>query len=985
MADEAQDLSSDPLLQGLPRVDAGGKSQPVLGGITLLARIGAGVNGSVYRGLSPTLNRHVAVKVCAVVAGNATERFQQFMADVNAAKAVKSPRVVEVLDAGTNGNLFFAVMGYVAGKSAQAYVDHLRERLKPGMTEATALDVCIAAAEGLAAAHGLNQLHRDVRPSAVMIPFENDEPDFTSAKLADLGLAHSESSGRILEGTAAESGTPGFLSPEQAIGARDLGKTCDVFSLGATLYALLVGQPPFGGLNLDSVLSSTVSQEAADIRTWRPDVSRATGKLIEICLSKSPSARFSDAAVLAAALRIARAKINDALEGQNQAIADIAALVQAVDKEPSSELNAPVQPEPVPAPASGPRAVEGAPTLIKANVDALNETLVPTDDLIADLLKVKDVSSPVQAAPVSPPKDETASEPPKKEDAPVPAPQAAAEWVDPTQVQAETAKTGAVPPRGNRLVPLLAAAVLLIAALSAVAWQMGYLKKLPFQTALNAPAVTPAAPLVEPVAETAPAVVPQASEPEEKKSVPAPAPATPDSQFAQPAQEGNDKALGEPKAREELRATEIPANFEQAAETKMKTERERLAAMAVAKEKEQAEAQRLADAKAAAQQALEAKANLDKLAEAKRASEAAAEAEQARLAAQTEARRAAEQARIVEEQKRASAASFEKPAPAPDASRPVMAEQKAHGIIAAIPQVELPRETVLDLGEGVRMEMVLVPAGSFMMGTGLDVLTEFAHKAGAKVDDYLDETPAHKVSIERFYIARTPVTVAQFRRFASATSYVSAAERKGEGFTLKNNGWQRTPGACWSKPGFAQDDTHPAVMLSYWDCEKFAAWAQQQSRRPLRLPTEAEWEYAARGPENNIYPWGNRWDGKLCNHSDKRLREFCTPDWSYSQFDDGFAFTSPVDAYRNMSWSGILDMAGNVFQWCSDVYEPYRKAGGPQIILDPADVPRNAIRVLRGGSYLFRPVDCRSAARRHLSGNAWSAELGMRLVFSADK
>jgi formylglycine-generating enzyme required for sulfatase activity len=237
------------------------------------------------------------------------------------------------------------------------------------------------------------------------------------------------------------------------------------------------------------------------------------------------------------------------------------------------------------------------------------------------------------------------------------------------------------------------------------------------------------------------------------------------------------------------------------------------------------------------------------------------------------------------------------------------------------------------------------------------------------------------MTLKNYYIAKTPVTVEQFRRFVKDSGYTTSAERAGAAFVLKDRKWQKVDNACWKNPGFEQKEDHPVVMLSYRDSEVFSAWVAKVSARPVRIPSEAEWEFAARGPKNNVWPWGNTWNGKLSNHSDKRLRPYCMEDWNYSKVDDGYAFTAPVGMYKNQSECGALDMAGNVFQWCADVYEVYLpKTNAPRL---EVDVDKDVKRVLRGGSFLFRPMDCRSAARRSLKPRSWSCELGLRLTFSA--
>ena len=301
------------------------------------------------------------------------------------------------------------------------------------------------------------------------------------------------------------------------------------------------------------------------------------------------------------------------------------------------------------------------------------------------------------------------------------------------------------------------------------------------------------------------------------------------------------------------------------------------------------------------------------------------------------------------------------------------------------PPIEGQKQITLELATGVGMEFVFVPGGSFMMGTERAALAGLAREAGADRSEYLDETPAHRVAVPPFYIAQSPVTVAQFRAFVAATGFKTAAEHRGDARTFRDGAWRLTPGACWKDPGFRQGDDHPVVLVSFADCEAFAAWAALATGKPLRLPTEAEWEYAARGPNGLLYPWGDVWDGRLANHADAALAPFGVPSLKYSPEDDGFAFTSPVGKFRNQSWRGAVDMAGNILQWCSDVYESYPPSpNAPQIFVDAADVPSDAPRALRGGSYLSCPLDCRTAMRRSSAPQVSSCDSGMRLAWTPE-
>ncbi|MCY3024369.1 MAG: protein kinase, partial [Planctomycetota bacterium] len=332
-----EDLSTDPLLQQAVQ-NVGGKRRPVLGGVPLQYKIADGMTGSLYYGVHPRLNRPVAVKVMPVPADPG--RLEQLMAQAQAALGVESPRLVELFDAGVEAAVVFFVTEHVQGKSAEQHLSTLRQRLKSGFDEAPALDTCVAAATGLGAAHQANLLHLCLRPSSVFIPEAASAGtlDFVNAKLNDLGRAYSDFSGRLLAGTAAETGVPGFMAPEQVAGAANLSPATDVFSFGAVMYMLLLGQAPYDGPSLEVILSATAIHEAQDLRTWRPDVSRATAKVIEICLRKNALARFADATVLRQALVICRAAREELLDAQVEAVAQIEALVQAAPAQPQAPV-----------------------------------------------------------------------------------------------------------------------------------------------------------------------------------------------------------------------------------------------------------------------------------------------------------------------------------------------------------------------------------------------------------------------------------------------------------------------------------------------------------------------------------------------------------------------------------------------------------------------------------------------------------------------
>jgi formylglycine-generating enzyme len=285
-------------------------------------------------------------------------------------------------------------------------------------------------------------------------------------------------------------------------------------------------------------------------------------------------------------------------------------------------------------------------------------------------------------------------------------------------------------------------------------------------------------------------------------------------------------------------------------------------------------------------------------------------------------------------------------------------------------------------------------------------------------DHYPEEAPAHRVTLAGFWIDRCQTTNRQFREFVRDTGYVTVAERPLEPndfpgapkanllpgslvFTMTpgpvdlrhlNQWWTWTPGACWNYPAgpgsslsAAQAD-HPVVHVAHEDAEAYAAWAGKS------LPTEAEWERAARaGMDHATYVWGDQPE-----RAGERLANYWHGDFPW-RHDEGYGTTSPVGSYPSNGY-GLYDMAGNVWEWTGDWYGerhlddasnaccvPTKPvAGQPARSLDPAQpqfrIPR---RVIKGGSYLCADNYClryRPAARRPQMVDTGMSHIGFRCI-----
>jgi formylglycine-generating enzyme len=332
------------------------------------------------------------------------------------------------------------------------------------------------------------------------------------------------------------------------------------------------------------------------------------------------------------------------------------------------------------------------------------------------------------------------------------------------------------------------------------------------------------------------------------------------------------------------------------------------------------------------------------------------------------------------------------------------AQQPASPQIAADTRAAAVRTNATPAPGPAPAGMVWVPGGTFWMG---------CENCGMP-----DALPVHLVSVDGFWMDRTPITNAEFERFVKATRYVTVAERPLDpnafpGITKDKlvpgsavftptttpvpfdnplQWWRYTPGANWKHPDgpystLRDRADHPVVHIAYEDALAYAKWADK------RLPTEAEFEFAARGGlDRNLYSWGN--ELKPGNRAVANTWQGRFP--ARDQGEDGYLGTSPVTAFPPNGF-GLYDMGGNVWQWCADWYRPDYYAAlaktstvasnpqGPADSFDPEE-PGAAKRVLRGGSFLCSDQYC----TRYLVGSRGKGEvssptsnLGIRLVRSA--
>jgi formylglycine-generating enzyme required for sulfatase activity len=272
-------------------------------------------------------------------------------------------------------------------------------------------------------------------------------------------------------------------------------------------------------------------------------------------------------------------------------------------------------------------------------------------------------------------------------------------------------------------------------------------------------------------------------------------------------------------------------------------------------------------------------------------------------------------------------------------SQPVKPPASNGQVAPAVATPDADRQRYANYVNSVGGQMFFIPSGEFTMGSD-------APDAGPT------ERPATRVTLSKFYMSRHLVTNADFEQFDPGHA------RK------------RAPGA---------GDCHPVVYVSHLDAVKYCLWLSTRERKKYRLPSEAEWEFTARGTDGRKYPWGNHEHrGDLANFADRNT-VFA---WSDREIDDGYPESSPVGAFPfGASPFGVEDLAGNVWEWCLDYFEPYRGVAK----VNPHGPTSGAKRVMRGGSWKSRFASLRSTTRNSNVPNYSCNDLGFRIVCECEQ
>jgi formylglycine-generating enzyme required for sulfatase activity len=244
-------------------------------------------------------------------------------------------------------------------------------------------------------------------------------------------------------------------------------------------------------------------------------------------------------------------------------------------------------------------------------------------------------------------------------------------------------------------------------------------------------------------------------------------------------------------------------------------------------------------------------------------------------------------------------------------------------------------------------QLVTIPAGPFLMGTPESEVEELFKLMQAEYEDtkraWVErEVPQHEVTLDEYAIARYPITNAEFERFIEDGGYTQRDY-------WTDAGWKQKEKESWTQPRYWDDEkwnppSQPVVGVSWYEALAYCRWLSEKSGKTYRLPTEAEWEKAARGTDGRRYPWGDAWDASLCNNK-----------------ESGPGKTTPVGEYpEGESPYGVEELVGQVWEWCRTKYGleyPYNPNDGRE------DEAGDDTRIIRGASWNDGAGWCRCGSR----------------------
>jgi formylglycine-generating enzyme len=908
-----------------------------IGGYEVFEPIGSGGSGGVvYRGRDPRLNRPVAIKVLANPSGAVDPaKAERFHREAQACAKLNHRNIVIVHDFGEAEGRLFIVMELLEGDVLTSVIkQHATLSLRDK------LSIMIQVCEGLSFAHQRGITHRDVKPGNIMVLRDGQ------VKILDFGLARETDDPRDLT-RGLIVGTLRYMSPEQLNGERATPRS-DIFAAGAVFYELIKGHPAFRGTTAE-VMGQIQNAEPPRLGGLDPSIPARLVKAIERAMRKDPGERFADLSEMIRELVAVQRELAEDLEGARAQMQARRDELDHLRRELAEQTGG---------------VVDETPTEVEVP-DRLAAIKTRERELVTEIAAVRTRLRSAEAF--------------------VPALARAAAALEDGQAQVvidALKPVVAEMPEHRRAKGLLEAAN---AALRVAERQRRQAADLVAraQEALSASGYTLCLTIVSHLVT-----------------------------LTVPTDLSREIASLRERA-ERLRANEESISRAQreaeAARDRMAAARRGAHAWVAARHAgahwTQAESLAAKAAKAFARGEHEP-ATRD-FNEAERHYRAAEEAVRERYRGLLEpAERSSDDAvppnadpdavTVVRPGTGRPAEHPARPIARPASERPANRVARRWAIAAAFvgllsvgvgssvlflnreknptappperDQPAPPASVPPPAGGRDGAPMALVPAGPFEMGSRTGEITQALRECGARslwagCKDVLDrEGPEHTVTLGEFHIDRFEVTNTLFERFVAATKHQTAAERDGHGVVVANpkDGPRRVDGANWRDPSGSSGSfvgNHPVVQVTWEDADAYCRWAGK------RLPTEAEWEKAARGTDGRRFPWGSSWDASRLN-AGSTLRT-----------------TTSVGSYANgVSPYGAHDMAGNVFEWVADWFGAsyYRQPLPP----NPPGPASGSQRVARGGAWLSPAYWTRVTHRARQEADFRSNFIGFRCAWA---
>ncbi|MFA5189220.1 MAG: SUMF1/EgtB/PvdO family nonheme iron enzyme [Verrucomicrobiia bacterium] len=929
-----------------------------LGDYEILSELGRGAMGIVYKARQYSLDRHVALKVLAPELARDEHYIERFKREAIIAATIVHPNIVTVYDAGahldldTGERLHYFAMEYVEGETVQQRL--VRQDCIPA-DEVAAIGVRVA--EGLASAWKKARIiHRDIKPSNIFLSRDG------KVKIGDLGLARVVGDAQSsLTATGAIIGTAYYMSPEQARGEGDVDFRGDIYSLGCTLYRMLCGKHLYEGA-FASVIVKHLTEPPPSIRMVMPDCPMALVKVIEKMLAKHPSGRHQTYAELIEELRQAHEQV---LAGDAQ-------------EEDEAEAHAPVSLKQMA--LGGIAAVVAiAGVLWWAPWQERDAGTLPANSRQADERRQHDVGSTLSESAGVPPAEARKDTPSPGPGTATPAPVIIAS-VTKAAESSSAAKIETSPKPSNVAANPLAAGVTPALAAKPVAADP-FLKEV-----AGLPPELQVARVVAKLKELNPTFDGRETHKIENGAVTdlalstigvmdiTPLKALPllkrlTLASASAAQKGSlsdlsplkglpltwlycqNNPISDLSPLRDMPLTVLSLGVTQVSDLSP------LAGMKLivlsVNDTAVSDLSPLAGMPLSVLWCNNSKVTDLSPLQGMPLRELRCDFVAARDAATLRG------VKTLTKINGATAAAFWLQV------GPIVASA------AASSRVQTGQSLMTSIG----MELVPILPGEFMLGSTPEEREWATSAEGRRANPIFTqaegEQPRKTVIRQGFWLGRTEVTVGQWRQFVKATGYVTDGETTGASYAPSGpHTWKHVDGANWRDPHFGSEpkDNDPVCCISWNDAMAFCAWLdrQEEGRFPvgckMRLPTEAEWEYACRAGKQTKFWWGDR-----PSDGENRLN------WNWGVREPGFV--KPVDYYgaRGRNPFGLADTLGNLWEWCLDSFDD-RGAHAQQWITD------GHLHVIRGGAFGGSPGLPRCALREQRTAKFSSAVDGFRVA-----